>query len=391
MNMDITREQRFVYLCSIYPMPKMYLKRAADLFKEGIDLDEAVRISYIHQVYGLFVRNLKEHFPEAEAKDSVKALYLASKRNRFESMRTTGELVRIYKLFAENGIKTVPLKGAVLAKMLYGDPTCRYANDIDLLISHEDFEQARQLLLNKGYTFQKEYVSTPKKAEVYESKFHDYDFISKDGVKLEIHWRVADIKAAEILTLDNATSSIMFYGQELPTYTPEEWLVYLAYHGVHHGYMRMKWLVDFDTMARNKGVDRQAAMALAKEKGLAWTLRSSCELVRIASGGEDPDNEDGYSRLTREMLGVLAKSEGTKDETFMAYRSYLDSELLRRGLLTDRERARRIDPSEKDFQTFDFSDRFFFLYYIVRGPYKLYRTIADKISRKKNITVHFPE
>ncbi|MDO4803608.1 MAG: nucleotidyltransferase family protein [Lachnospiraceae bacterium] len=362
-------------------MPKRYLREAVRLYGEGIDLDWAVRISYVHQVYGLFAQNLKEHFPKTQDMDTVKTLLLAANQNRFEAMKMTGELVKLYRIFAENGIRAVPLKGAVLAKMLYADPTCRHATDIDMLIRHEDFDAARKILAERGYTSGKSYVSTPKKTEVYESKFHDYDFVSPNDVKLELHWRVADIRAAEILTCDNAISVISFYGQELPTYTPEEWLVYLAYHGVHHGYMWMKWLVDFETMARYSGVDRKAAMALAEEKGLAWALRASFELVRLTAGVDGAGQENCSNRLALEMFRVLTKSEGQKDETFMAYRSYLDAELLRRGLLSDRERARRIDPSEKDFERFDFSDRFFFLYYIVRGPYKLYRMIADRLGR----------
>ncbi len=377
MKTDITKEQRFVYLCSILPMPKAYLRKAESIFRSGIDLDEAVRIAYVHQVYSLFATNLKEHFPEAGGNEAVRTLYLAANRNRFESMKQTGELVRLYTAFTEGGIKTVPLKGVLLSKMLYNDPTYRYATDIDLLIPHEDFDKARQILAEQGYTSNKEYVATAKQTEVYESKFHDYDFVSKDGVKLELHWRVADIKAAEILTCDNADSTVDFFGRELPGYTPEEWLVYLAYHGVHHGYMWMKWLTDFDTMARHPDVDRKAAMSLAEEKELDWALRASYALVYLVTGG-DEGRDITLSRLTEEMLGVLTNSNGQKDDVFMAYRSFLDTELERRGLLTDRERMRRIDPSEKDFETFHFSDRFFFLYYIVRGPYKLYRTLTGK-------------
>ena len=381
MSIDISREQRFVYLCSILPMPKKYLKKAQDIFKTGLDLDEAVRIAYVHQVYSLFARNLKDHFPEAGENEAVKAMYVAANRNRFDSMKQAGELVRLYRVFTDNGLRTVPLKGVLLSKMLYDDPTYRYATDIDLLIRHDDFDRAKEILAEQGYTSNKEYVSTAKQMEVYESKFHDYDFESKDGTKLELHWRVADIKAAEILTCDNADSTVLFFGQELPTYTPEEWLIYLAYHGVHHGYMWMKWLTDFDTLARHASVDRKAAMELAAEMGLDWALRASYAMAYLVSGGDE--NAVSVSRLTEEMAGVLTKSNGQKDDVFIAYRSFLDTELERRGLLTDKEKTRRIDPSEKDFETFHFSDRFFFLYYVVRGPYKLYRVLKGKIFPDK--------
>ena len=117
MSIDISREQRFVYLCSILPMPKKYLKKAQDIFKTGLDLDEAVRIAYVHQVYSLFARNLKDHFPEAGENEAVKAMYVAANRNRFDSMKQAGELVRLYRVFTDNGLRTVPLKGVLLSKI----------------------------------------------------------------------------------------------------------------------------------------------------------------------------------------------------------------------------------------------------------------------------------
>ena len=259
MKYGITREMRFVFLCSAMPMPEVYLKRAERLYSEGLDLSECVKIAYVHQVYGLFASNLKKYFPAAgqatrsgEASgitDEIRGLYENANKNKIAAMKQSGELVRLVRLMEGAGIRAVPMKGVILSKILYGEATYRVATDIDILVPHEKLAEAKELLLSHGYKCLKDYVETEKQTEVYESKFHDYDFESENGVRLELHWRVADYKNAEILSIDDAQSELEFYGQILPSFCAEELLVYLAYHGVHHGYMWMKWLVDFDALS----------------------------------------------------------------------------------------------------------------------------------------------
>jgi hypothetical protein len=110
---------------------------------------------------------------------------------------------------------------------------------------------------------------------------------------------------------------------------------------------------------------------------MTFALEASESLAALAAGENETRTVFG-TQLTKEMLKVLTGSNGVKDDTFKAYRLYLDGEMDRRGLVTKKEKKRRIDPSEKDFERFHFSDRFFFLYYIVRGPYKLYRKLLKK-------------
>ncbi len=387
MKNGITREMRFVFLMCAEPMPEIYLRRAEKLYSEGIDLEEAIRISYVHQVYGLFAANLKKYFPglsqatrrgeESGITDMVRELYRNADRNKIACMKQAGELVKLVRLMNEAGIRAVPLKGVVLSKILYGEATYRVATDIDLLIPHDEIGRAKEILLDHGYTCLKDYVETKKQTEVYESKFHDYDFESESGVRLELHWRVADFMNVALLSIDDAKSELEFYGQILPSFCAEELHVYLAYHGVQHGYMWMKWLVDFDALNRHPLIDRSKVKNIAAMRKLMFAMEASESLAALAAGEDETRTVFG-TQLVTEMMKVLIGSNGRKDDTFKAYRLFLDGEMDRRGLVTKREKKRRIDPSEKDFEKFHFSDRFFFLYYIVRGPYKLVRKLFGK-------------
>src|ERR1700681_921232 len=63
----------------------------------------------------------------------------------------TGKLLRLLELFQAAEIPVIPLKGPVLAQILYGDPVLREFEDLDLLVRKRDVLRALQLLNAHGY------------------------------------------------------------------------------------------------------------------------------------------------------------------------------------------------------------------------------------------------
>jgi len=66
--------------------------------------------------------------------------------NARRSLANAAELVRLYKLFQENDIPVLPLKGSVLALQVYGNLAMRHAGDIDLLVEPGQLELADRFL-----------------------------------------------------------------------------------------------------------------------------------------------------------------------------------------------------------------------------------------------------
>lgn len=79
------------------------------------------------------------------------------------------------KLFIENGISFLPIKGIVLKK-LYAYPEMRTMSDIDVLIKPEEYDKIREILKSAGY------------AEGIESD-HELHW-KKDDVFIELHKRL---------------------------------------------------------------------------------------------------------------------------------------------------------------------------------------------------------
>ena len=69
------------------------------------------------------------------------------KINTFQMLHLSGEMEQVSKLFTENEIRTLFLKGPVLAHDLYGDISLRTSSDLDLLIPLHDLDKAEELLI----------------------------------------------------------------------------------------------------------------------------------------------------------------------------------------------------------------------------------------------------
>jgi len=73
----------------------------------------------------------------------------AAARQRGIVLETLGAQVR--SDLSQAGVEALPLKGAALARSLYGDPGMRLAKDIDILVEAEQLERAADVLARRGY------------------------------------------------------------------------------------------------------------------------------------------------------------------------------------------------------------------------------------------------
>lgn len=89
------------------------------------------------------------------------------------------EFGRICRLFEENGVSFIPLKGAVI-RDLYPEPWMRSSCDIDILVHQENMDSICKLLIAE---FQ---------YRIVKNTTHDVIFTSESGVNLELHFKLID-------------------------------------------------------------------------------------------------------------------------------------------------------------------------------------------------------
>lgn len=169
---------------------------------------------------------------------------------KYGQLFQVSEFIRLSDEFRKESIPFTPLKGPVLSQRLYNDPSYRYSNDLDFLVSTDSIEEAIEILKNNGYIPQ--YFSWPKN---YRKKrrllrlSNQILFVNPNNrIHVEIHWKLFKTKICnpEVLTevLRSNSIEITFHERNFQVFNNELELLYLIIHGGLHTWFRLKWLFD---------------------------------------------------------------------------------------------------------------------------------------------------
>lgn len=217
---------------------------------EGIDWDRFLQLARHHRVYPFIYTKLKEINETGIPPIVVQTLHREYQKNTFQMLYLSGEMEQTCKLFAENNIRSLQLKGPVLAADLYGDISLRTSRDLDILVPLADLEKAEKLLIEQGYV-KDDYFST--KLNEWRWRHHHVAFSHPEKkIKLEIHWRLSPGPAKEPnfnqLWQRKRISPLTSY----PVYYlgREDLFFFLVTHGARHGWSRLRWLADIDQLGK---------------------------------------------------------------------------------------------------------------------------------------------
>ncbi len=177
------------------------------------------------------------------------------------------------------GVRSVPLKGPVLAERLYEEPLARPSHDLDVLVDVEDLDRASAALVGMGYV-----AVDPEATAEYNRKYHHHvNFLHPSELcHLELHFRALTLLGTEIPArevLDRARPYTTASGARLLVLSPEDELLYLVAHAVGHFVVVLKWLLDVHLLLdEHLDLDWDTVRARARE----WQLESA-----LAFGLED--------------------------------------------------------------------------------------------------------
>jgi hypothetical protein len=209
-------------------------KRITGLVKGVTDWEYFASLANEHGVVALAFHNLerlglRSSIPDKIAEKLSNGLMVSLSRNAFH----ISVISEVLRLFNEENIKTVLLKGVALELEVYGNSGLRQMTDIDILLSRENHRKARKILIQKGY------VSLPVK-----SLFHlpiltysgkHLPSLVKDGSSIDIHLELFGGKK-NILTklLYENSSEIKINEQYAHTPSPQLFFLYLVKHLYSH-------------------------------------------------------------------------------------------------------------------------------------------------------------
>ncbi|MFD1707985.1 nucleotidyltransferase family protein [Siminovitchia sediminis] len=218
---------------------------------DRIHWEQFLKMAVHHRLFPLLYVRISEqkyNFIPKHVVDSLEELY---RKSTFRMLHLCGVMEHISRLFSNKNIRSLFLKGPILAHELYGDLSLRTCSDIDLLVSFEDLEKAEHLLLEQGYE-KDEYIQSLLNDWTW--RHHHFTYYHRDtGTKVEIHWRLNPFPSTEpsfneLWERKKKTDLICH-----PTYYlgDEDLFFALMTHGARHAWSRLRWLVDIHRMAKN--------------------------------------------------------------------------------------------------------------------------------------------
>ncbi|MBD8071112.1 nucleotidyltransferase family protein [Bacillus sp. PS06] len=204
-----------------------------------------------HRLYSYIYPRIfdKEEFVPQHVISILNQLY---KQNTFKMLHISGELDFLNKIFSQNKIPLIVLKGPVLGKDLYGDISLRTSSDLDVLVPLKQLLQAETILEEKGYV-KDDYINTI--LNDWKWRHHHVTYIHpKKGVKVELHWRLNPGLGKEPKFNELWSRKRVSALTKHPIYIlgKEDLFLFLVMHGGRHGWSRLRWLLDIHQLLKQE-------------------------------------------------------------------------------------------------------------------------------------------
>ncbi len=219
------------------------LSSSPKLFSE-IDWELFMKQVRHHRVYPSLYNKLKGNTEYLMPSHVLEQLAHEYRRNTFHMLHLSGEMERLNRLFFNKNIRSLYLKGPVLAHELYEDVSHRTSSDLDILIPMRELDEAENILLAEGY-IKDDYIESV--LNDWKWRHHHFSYYHpQKKVKVEVHWRLSPGPGKEPhfdelwdrRKLSQLTSSpVYLLGRE-------DLFIFLASHGARHGWSRLRWLID---------------------------------------------------------------------------------------------------------------------------------------------------
>ena len=217
--------------------------RDDSLASAEIDWDHFLRLVRFHRIEGLVWNALAgAQMPEPASQQ----LKTAASAIAAENLRSKTECRSLLERFERAKIPLLFLKGLTVGALAYGNPAIKSAIDIDLLVDHNNLNEAAELLRKSGY----ELVLPRNEARLQPWHRRRKESVwAKPGTgqQIDLHTRTAD--NPRLIPSVTVKSNDQFVGigdgVVLKTLADEQLFSYLAVHGASSAWFRLKWIADF--------------------------------------------------------------------------------------------------------------------------------------------------
>ena len=219
--------------------------------QEVLDWSVVLDMAQYHGVGPLLYRNLSAVASDLVPTESLSRLRKITQVGALLNQSLAQELVVLCKAFTARGVPVIPIKGATLAVLAYGDLSLRDFTDLDLLIPEASIVEAQSILLAQGY---KRKTSSEESGERNQEEGPHHVYIKKRGLsRVDLQWLMAHRHFAFRLDRSEVWQRripVVFENHTIQGLAPEDLLIVLCVHGSKHAWELLKWVCDVAELLR---------------------------------------------------------------------------------------------------------------------------------------------
>ena len=369
-------ENELLLCCARTKAAPEIVTRLRELAASELDWEYLFLIARRHAVLPLVFRQLDQHASDIVPHEQLARFKKHYLENAARNSLLTAELCRLITIFADAGIEAIPYKGPVLALFAYDSLVLRRFVDLDVIVKKTDVLNARQILLDEGYTPTKS-LSLAQQELLLRAQ-HNMQF-SRDNHRLiiELHWEVAPHLFASAVSADklwNNLETIDLNGTKVNTLTAEDLLFSLCVHGSRHLWERLSWICDIAELLARHRFDWASLMKRADNSDRMFVL--GLLLAERLLNAPLPD-EVKQRCLNDKQLEPLAANviehlfNGTTHVPATTYEIFKYNLAVRKSLSArTRYLIHMLRPTDSDLGTGSFPRAFSFAYYLMR-PFRI--------------------
>ena len=254
VNESAIKQQKEIELllcCTRTEMSPEYADRIRYLTSQNIDWNELLQIARRHGVLPLLYWQLKDICPKVVPPNVLAQLQENFSTNAKKNLALTAELLKIIKLFQQNGIPIIPFKGSILAISVYKSLGLREFVDLDILVPEQFVLESSKLLKLQGYE---------PDFNISDTQIIDYAKVNNEQmywhegkqVTVDLHWELLPKPFPSYSTLAWSSKEQVYLGSTaVQSISAETLLLFLCAHGAKHSWSPLKFLVDIAELIRS--------------------------------------------------------------------------------------------------------------------------------------------
>ena len=270
-------------------------ERIRELTEREIDWAHFAFLVRFHRVAELAYLTFRRDAPLGVKGDIENFLQSVVHRTTAVNLSLIGELRRVLAIFEENDLPFFAFKGPVLGQDAYKNTSLRGSVDIDLLIRPADLDRVSKLLPEIGYRIADRMAEmTPSKRGAYIALAKQVSFVNMQRrTGLDVHTNVMPPGYhfdTDFEVLKQRGRRVPVGGGLIPTFSVEDTLLLLCFHGVKNRWDQLKYVCDIaEHLRAHPDLDWLSVSEYAREIRGERILNHGLHLAHLLLAAPLPD------------------------------------------------------------------------------------------------------